>query len=120
MIDGDMKIERVDGGAHRCGCAHSVAGGGEDRAHGCAHVAVVVDDEHRRVRRGGRRRPWERGLLTIGLHGRQDDGEARPAAERALDLDVAADDPAFVAALAELAGVTTRVRVLGSYLRAAD
>ena len=52
--------------------------------------------------------------------------ESRPSRERAweyvfwVDLDVAADDPAFVAALAELAGVTTRVRVLGSYLRAAD
>ena len=52
--------------------------------------------------------------------------ESRPSRERAweyvfwVDLDVAADDPAFVAALAELEGVTTRVRVLGSYLRAAD
>ena len=52
--------------------------------------------------------------------------ESRPSRERAweyvfwVDLDVAADDPAFVAALAELAGVTTSVRVLGSYLRAAD
>jgi prephenate dehydratase len=52
--------------------------------------------------------------------------ESRPSRERAweyvfwVDLDVAADDPAFVSALAELSGVTTRVRVLGSYRRAAD
>ncbi len=52
--------------------------------------------------------------------------ESRPSRERAweyvfwVDLDVAADDAAFVAALAKLAGVTTRVRVLGSYRRAAD
>jgi prephenate dehydratase len=52
--------------------------------------------------------------------------ESRPSRERAweyvfwVDLDVAADDPAFFAARAELAGVTTRVRVLGSYRRAAD
>jgi prephenate dehydratase len=52
--------------------------------------------------------------------------ESRPSRERAweyvfwVDLDVAADGPAFVAAAAELEGVTTRVRVLGSYRRAAD
>jgi prephenate dehydratase len=52
--------------------------------------------------------------------------ESRPSREQAweyvfwIDLDVAADDPAFTAALGELAGVTTRIRVLGSYPRAAD
>jgi prephenate dehydratase len=52
--------------------------------------------------------------------------ESRPSRERAweyvfwLDLDVAADDPAFAAALTELRAVTTLVRVLGSCRRAAD
>jgi prephenate dehydratase len=52
--------------------------------------------------------------------------ESRPSREQAweyvfwIDLDVAADDPAFTAAVGELAGVTTRIRVLGSYPRAAD
>ena len=66
-------------------------------------------------------------LRVIAAHGlNMSKLESRPSRERAweyvfwVDLDVAADDPAFVAALAELEGVTTRVRVLGSYLRAAD
>jgi prephenate dehydratase len=52
--------------------------------------------------------------------------ESRPSRERAweyvfwVDLDVAADDPAFAAALTKLGEVTTLVRVLGSYRRAAD
>ena len=52
--------------------------------------------------------------------------ESRPSRERAweyvfwVDLDVAADDPAFAAAITELRAVTTLVRVLGSYRRAAD
>jgi len=52
--------------------------------------------------------------------------ESRPSRERAweyvfwIDLDVSAGDPAFASGLADLAHVTTRVRVLGSYPRAAD
>ncbi len=50
--------------------------------------------------------------------------ESRPSRERAweyvfwVDLDAAGDDPAMRVALADLAGVTTIVRVLGSYPRA--
>jgi len=49
--------------------------------------------------------------------------ESRPSRERAweyvfwVDLDADAEDPATVAALAELAEVTTMRRVLGSYAR---
>jgi prephenate dehydratase len=52
--------------------------------------------------------------------------ESRPSRERAweyvfwVDLDAAADDPQTRAALAELTGVTTMCRVLGSYARAAE
>jgi prephenate dehydratase len=52
--------------------------------------------------------------------------ESRPSRERAweyvfwVDLDADADDPATGAALAELAGVTTMRRVLGSYARGAE
>jgi prephenate dehydratase len=52
--------------------------------------------------------------------------ESRPSRERAweyvfwIDLDAAADDPAAAAALADLRGVTTMLRVLGSYPRAAE
>jgi prephenate dehydratase len=66
-------------------------------------------------------------LRVIATHGlNMSKLESRPSRERAweyvfwVDLDVAADDPSFVVALAELEGVTTRVRVLGSYRRAAD
>ena len=49
--------------------------------------------------------------------------ESRPSRERAweyvfwVDLDADAADPATQAALAALVGVTTMIRVLGSYLR---
>ena len=52
--------------------------------------------------------------------------ESRPSRERAweyvfwVDLDAAADEPATQAALAELTGVTTMSRVLGSYARARE
>jgi prephenate dehydratase len=52
--------------------------------------------------------------------------ESRPSRERAweyvfwVDLDAGADDPATQAALAELTGVTTMCRVLGSYARAGE
>ena len=52
--------------------------------------------------------------------------ESRPSRERAweyvfwVDLDADAEDPATVAALAELAGVTAMCRVLGGYARAAE
>ena len=52
--------------------------------------------------------------------------ESRPSRERAweyvfwIDLDAAADDPAAAAALADLEAVTTMIRVLGSYPRAAQ
>jgi prephenate dehydratase len=52
--------------------------------------------------------------------------ESRPSRERAweyvfwVDLDAGADDPATRAALAELTGVTTMCRVLGSYARAGE
>jgi prephenate dehydratase len=52
--------------------------------------------------------------------------ESRPSRERAweyvfwVDLDAAAEDPATEAALAELTGVTTMCRVLGSYARAGE
>jgi prephenate dehydratase len=66
-------------------------------------------------------------LRVVAAHGlNMSKLESRPSRERAweyvfwVDLDVAADDPAFTAALAELAGVTIWVRVLGSYRRAAD
>jgi prephenate dehydratase len=47
--------------------------------------------------------------------------ESRPMRERPweyvfwIDLDGAAGEPAMAAALADLGGVTTRTRVLGSY-----
>jgi prephenate dehydratase len=52
--------------------------------------------------------------------------ESRPSRERAweyvfwVDLDASADDAATQAALAELSGVTTMCRVLGSYARARE
>ena len=52
--------------------------------------------------------------------------ESRPSRERAweyvfwVDLDGDASDPATIAALDDLAGRTTRLRVLGSYPRPAD
>ena len=52
--------------------------------------------------------------------------ESRPSRERAweyvfwVDLDADARSPETQAALAALVGVTTMVRVLGSYLRGTD
>jgi prephenate dehydratase len=64
-------------------------------------------------------------LRVIAAHGlNMSKLESRPSRERAweyvfwIDLDAAAEDPATGAALAELAGVTTMCRVLGSYSRA--
>ena len=64
-------------------------------------------------------------LRVIAAHGlNMSKLESRPSRERAweyvfwIDLDAAAEDPATAAALAELAGVTTMCRVLGSYARA--
>jgi prephenate dehydratase len=74
----------------------------------------------------------EPGTLLAALHAFADRGvnlsklESRPSRERAweyvfwADLDAAVDDPAAAAALADLAGRATLVRVLGSYRRAAD
>lgn len=74
----------------------------------------------------------ESGTLLAALHAFADRGvnlsklESRPSRERAweyvfwADLDGAVDDPATAAALADLAGRATLVRVLGSYGRAAD
>ena len=74
----------------------------------------------------------EPGTLLAALHSFADRGvnlsklESRPSRERAweyvfwADLDGAIDDPATAAALADLAGRATMVRVLGSYRRAAD
>ena len=74
----------------------------------------------------------EPGTLLAALHAFADRGvnlsklESRPSRERAweyvfwADLDGAVDDPACAAALADLAGRATLVRVLGSYRRAAD
>jgi prephenate dehydratase len=63
-------------------------------------------------------------LRVIAAHGlNMSKLESRPSRERAweyvfwIDLDAAAEDPATAAALAELAGVTTMCRVLGSYAR---
>jgi len=52
--------------------------------------------------------------------------ESRPSRERAweyvfwVDLDADASDPATIAALADLEGRTTRLRILGSYPRPVD
>lgn len=74
----------------------------------------------------------EPGTLLAALHAFADRGvnlsklESRPSRERAweyvfwADLDGAVDDPATAAALADLAGRATLVRVLGSYGRATD
>lgn len=74
----------------------------------------------------------EPGTLLAALHAFADRGvnlsklESRPSRERAweyvfwADLDGAVDDPGCAAALADLAGRATLVRVLGSYRRATD
>ena len=74
----------------------------------------------------------EPGTLLAALHAFADRGvnlsklESRPSRERAweyvfwADLDAAVSDPATAAALSDLAGRATLVRVLGSYPRAAD
>lgn len=74
----------------------------------------------------------EPGTLLAALHAFTDRGinlsklESRPSRERAweyvfwADLDGSIDDPACVAAIADLGRRTTLVRVLGSYPRAAD
>jgi prephenate dehydratase len=74
----------------------------------------------------------EPGTLLAALRAFADRGvnlsklESRPSRERAweyvfwADLDGAVDDPATAAALADLAGRATLVRVLGSYRRAPD
>jgi prephenate dehydratase len=74
----------------------------------------------------------EPGTLLAALHAFADRGlnlsklESRPSRERAweyvfwADLDAAADDPACIAALDDLRGHATLVRVLGSYARGAD